>query len=142
VTKTARVEELLREIETQGYWTAEQVWEIHEMTGRDPLYLPEGTEDWMAEDGVPRAYDRPKNVAPVAHTYELPTDDEMPPRDSKLDPPPQRPAEAKELAKSGLVTMGADGIAVPVEIDARLKTIEATLTDVMRRLKALEDKLV
>lgn len=103
--------------------------------GRDASYMPEGTEDWMAEDGVPRAYDRPKRGAPVAHTYDLPTEDDMA-HDRKLDPPPMRPAEDKELAKHGLVTNP------PPADDARLKTLEATVTDMMRRLKALEERVI
>jgi len=141
--RTSRVDQLLRAIESQGYWTEEQVEEIREMTGRDAGYMPEGTEDWMQEDGVPRAYDRPRGVAPIARTYDLPTEDDMA-RDRRLDPPPPRPAEPKELAQSGLVTVGPDGMISPwpADADARLKTIEATLTDVVRRLKALEERVI
>ena len=137
--KTAHIEALLEAIRQQGYWTPELVEEIHRM-GRDASYMPEGTEGWMQEDGVARSYDRPRKVAPVARTFDLPTEDDM--ADRKLDPPPMRPAEPRELEKSGLVTMGADGVAVPVEIDARLKTLEAAMTDVVRRLKALEERVI
>ena len=140
MTQTARVEELLRLIEEQGFWTAEQVWEIYEMTGRDAGYMPEGTEDWMQEDGVPRAYDRPRRrveaylkgkdlplddspeVAPIAHTYDLPTDDDV--------------AKVRDAVRL------TQDVVPDSDIDARLKTIEATLTDLMRRLKALEERAI
>jgi hypothetical protein len=134
MTKTARIEALLEAIRQQGYWTQEQVTEIQAM-GRDASYMPEGTEGWMQEDGVPRAYDKPRRFNPGQ-------DVELSLTPKPLDPPPPRPSEAKELAKSGLVTMGADGVAVPVEVDARLKTLEAAMTDVMRRLKALEERVI
>jgi hypothetical protein len=74
--RTARIEQLLEVMRQQGYWTQEQVEEIYAMTGRDPGYVPEGTEGWMVEDGVPRSYDKPH----------------------KPDTPPPRPAEPAELA--------------------------------------------
>jgi hypothetical protein len=58
-------------------------------------------------------------------------------RDKRLDPPPLRPAEPAELEAHGkMVTYP------PVSDDARIKTLEATITDMMRRLKALEARVV
>jgi hypothetical protein len=98
------------------------------MTGRDPGYMPEGTEDWMGEDGVPRAYDR----APIAHTYDLPTVDEA----RELLDRTGKAMEAQEKAKEGLRAWATG------EQEARIKTLEATVTDMMRRLKALEERVI
>jgi len=137
MTKTARIQELLRTIARHGYWTEAEWAEVREIgdMGRDAGYIPEGTEDWMSEDGVPRAYDKPRRFEPGQHV-------ELSLTPKPLDPPPMRPAEPRELEKSGLVTMGADGVAVPVEVASRIKTLEATVTDMMRRLKALEERVI
>lgn len=119
---TQRIEELLARA---GSWTEAEIKEAKEIAmGRDPGYMPEGTEDWM--DGVPRAYDKPR---PKVEWQEMELT-----LTPKLDAPPMRPAEPKELAKSGLVP--------PPEADARIKTLEATVTDLMRRLKALEERVI
>jgi hypothetical protein len=150
MTKTARVEQLLEAIRQQGYWTEEQVEEIHEMT-REANYLPEGTEDWMQEDGVPRAYDRPRKAAPIAHTYDLPTEDDMV-KDLKLDTPPPRPVEPAELTAAGKTELAAELARrqskmvtwPPIDPaqEERIKTLEATVTDLFRRLKALEERVI
>ena len=73
---TQRIEELLQAMRSKGYWTTQEMDEVMEIAmGRDAGYMHEGTEDWMQEDGVPRAYDK-----------------------LKLDTPPPRPAEPAELA--------------------------------------------
>jgi hypothetical protein len=117
--RTQRIVELLNVLSERGYWTPEEQREAEEVSamGREAGYIPEGTEDWMQEEGVPRAYDKPKR------THHLPEEieglgRERPPETTAF-PPGMQPAE-----------------------DARLKTIEATLTDVMSRLKVLEAKAV
>jgi len=154
MTRTVRIQALLDALRSRGYWTADEHREIEEITdmGRDPSYIPEGTEDWMEEDGVPRSYDKPPRVPRLDIVDDRPAlarqdftpgqHVELSLTPKPLDPPPMRPAERKELEKSGLVTMGADGVAVPVEVDARIKTLEATVTDMMRRLKALEERVI
>lgn len=130
MTKTARVEELLRVMHERGYWTVDEDAAVREILtmGRDPGYIPEGTEDWMQEDGVPRAYDKPRKVprlddsgpAVVEHpSTPVYVDDEGHMRVGIRDEQHARDVEA-------------------IHLDARLKTIEATLTDIMARLKALE----
>jgi hypothetical protein len=122
VAATQRIEQLLHKMREQGYWTAEEVREIYEMTGRDAGYIPEGCEDWMQEDGVPRSYDKP----PL-----------------KLDQPPSRPAEPAELAKAEKARIESKMLTwPPPDIEDRLKTIETTLTDLYRRLKALEERVI
>ncbi|MET0668277.1 MAG: hypothetical protein ABWZ01_07205 [Methyloceanibacter sp.] len=114
---TQRIEELLARA---GSWTPAEIAEAKEIAmGRDAGYMPEGTEDWM--DGEPRAYDKPR-------------------RELSLTPPPPRPAEFKELAKAGLHEPGPRE--KPSGEDDRIKTIEATLTDLVRRLKALEERII
>lgn len=152
VTKTARIVELMRIYETRGFWSRDEAREAREIVdmGRDASYMPEGTEDWMQEDGVPRSYDRPK-VPNVPKVLSEMRDEALAP---KINPPPPRPSEPKELAKYGLTAEEARG---PVKVmgiteaeaqallasdDARIKTLEATMTDVVRRLKALEERVI
>jgi hypothetical protein len=120
--RTARVEALLEAIRQQGYWTHEQVREVYEMTGRDASYMPEGTEGWMEEDGVPRSYDRPRRAL---HTHELPTSDDVA-RDLRLDTPPPRPAEPAELPASSPVRRRTGKLTPlePSDHEDRLKTME------------------
>jgi len=155
--KTARIVELMHIYETRGFWNdaeAREAREIVEM-GRDAGYVPEGTEDWMQEDGVPRAYDKPRRVA----LRDLPAGTQL---DVSLDrqhlPPIDVPKELRELAERGreLREQGegmrgkhvhydaATDTLTPVpEVDnARIKTLEATVTDMMRRLKALEGRVI
>jgi len=87
-------------------------------------------------DYLPQGYPA---MAPYrdARQAELALDESLPMVDRKLDSPPLRPAEPAELEAHGkLVTYP------PSTDDARIKTLEATVTDMMRRLKALEARLV
>lgn len=133
--KTLEIEALLKALEREGYLTGanlELAERIAQM-GRDPGYMPEGTEDWMQEDGVPRAYDRPRKGAPAPHSYE-----DMVLTPNRMEPPPPRPSEPAELAKHGIPTR--DMPTLDEVIEARIRTLEATVTDLMRRLKALEER--
>ena len=166
--RTARIEELLRVFETTGQWTLdehaeasdivsrmeavatdvqEHGWtpanyrELLTIMGREAGYIPEGTEDWMQEDGVPRAYDIKRGPRfNAGQEVELSLS-------PKLDPPPPRPSEPAELAAhAASVRSSLDLTAdLPQGLSAaeeRIKTLEATVTDLYRRVKALEEKLV
>jgi hypothetical protein len=90
-------------------------------------------------DYLPQGYPA---MAPYRDTAqaELALDESMPMVERKpLDPPPLRPAEPAELVKSKMATWPPP---LSDEADARIKTLEATVTDVMRRLKALEARVV
>jgi hypothetical protein len=149
MTSTSRIAELLHIYETQGFWSKAEAKEAREIVdmGRDPGYMPEGTEGWMEEDGVPRSYDKPKKSIDVPKALR-----ELGERGDhvelslspKLDPPPPRPAEPAELRGKQVRYDAATGELTPVlaDVEPRIKTLEATVTDLMRRLKALEERVI
>jgi hypothetical protein len=133
MTKTARIAALLKVIAEHGYWTEAEQLEVEDIMGRDAGYIPEGTEGWMQEDGVPRAYDKPRRFEPG--------------QEVELSLTPLRgqhvhyDAETEKFTAVPAGTTLANQLA-PIDLDARFKTIEATLTDVVRRLKALEERVI
>ena len=126
---TQRIDDLLLILQSRGYWTPEETIEVKEIAmGRDAGFIPEGCEDWMAEDGVPRAYDKVRGSAHL--TPEGPeTLGKLFP--SRLDNPINSTDTPFHPSKSEIP-----------DIDDRLKTIEATLTDLVRRMKALEERVI
>ena len=145
MTRTSRIAELLHIYETQHFWSKAEAKEAREIVdmGRDPGYMPEGTEDWMQEDGVPRAYDKPRKGS--IDVPEALRELSMSPK-VDLPTPPPRPAEPAELAQHGKQVRydAATGELTPVlaDVEPRIKTLEATVTDLMRRLKALEERVI
>jgi hypothetical protein len=85
-------------------------------------------------DYLPQGYPA---MAPYHDTRqaELALDESFPMVERKpLEPPPLRPAEPAELKAHGKLPDS--------DHEARLKTMEAAMTDVMRRLKALEERVI
>ena len=134
MTSTARITELLRIYETRGFWSKAEAKEARRIVdmGRDPGYMPEGTEDWMEEDGVPRSYDKPKKSIDVPKALRELSESTRDAIDRTAD---LRGKHVHYDADTDTLTP------VPAE-DARIKTLEATVTDMMRRLKALEERVI
>lgn len=144
--KTARIVELMHIYETRGFWSKAEAVEARRIVdmGREAGYMPEGTEGWMEEDGVPRAYDKPRKGSPDVpkELRELAARGrELREMNEQLRPEEREPGELR--GKHVHYDAATDTLTpVPAEDDARLKTIEATLTDVVRRLKALEERVI
>lgn len=143
---TQRIDELLATIQSRGYWTSAEMMEAKEIAmGRDANYIPEGCEDWMQEDGVPRAYDRKAQTSRFAETVADALDRT---RDLPLTPEERRgPIVAmgiREDEAEAILQMGrmATNPGPAFGAEERIKTLEATVTDLMRRLKALEERVV
>jgi hypothetical protein len=138
MTKTARIAELMRIYETRGFWTRAEAKEAREIIdmGREAGYMPEGTEGWMEEDGVPRAYDKPRKGSP-----DVP--EELRALAERTRDAVDRTADVEELRGKHVRYDAATGELTPVPAeDARIRTLEATVTDMMRRLKALEERVI
>ena len=103
---------------SKGYWTSQELDEVMEIAmGRDAGYIPEGCEDWMVEDGVPRAYDKRAGASTLCAGVRA---------EARHAPP--RPAEPAELLARAQARKASLEMVTwpPPDIEDRLKTIETT----------------
>jgi hypothetical protein len=121
LTRTSRIEELLKAMGERGYWTSAEYHEVEEIVMSKQPFEIEG--DW-GDLGV-RKYDRNRLDPPV---------------DTRLPDERPGPKEASPLPEAP-VERGSrlEGLAA---VEERLAMMEATLTDLFAKLKALEERII
>lgn len=155
MTSVARIQELLDTLQRNGEWTKAELAEIEELTMPDYPEENDLKRVTFEMEGEPVSYDKERRIRldelppghplevrwdskprPPLHTHELPLT-------SEERRGPIVAMGITEEERQALMTMGPGGEVRPTyPNDERIKTLEATVTDLMRRLKALEERVL